>query len=237
MRRGAGFHGRTNINKLDRRRDFHAFGHVNKRAVEKKHLNRLRRFLLGDPSENLFFYAYRFDIIPIELISSIYEKFYSTKPDQQRDEGGYYTPAALVDFVLSQTLDEKILAKLQENRTKPKTKTKWQERLEQMQEAQKEDRHHRQNRDLVRPGVQRRQVVERADHRQRDGEQVGADHQRARRRRRRAPLQCAGRGRPGADAACGNLLRVALRHGRRQVRRRLDDPGRKEISAANRRDR
>lgn len=81
------------------------------RAVEKKHLRRLRRFLLGDTADNLFFFAYRFDIIPIELISSIYEKFYSTKPDQQRDDGSFYTPAALVEFVLSQTLDEECLAK------------------------------------------------------------------------------------------------------------------------------
>jgi YidC/Oxa1 family membrane protein insertase len=31
----------------------------------------------------------------------------------------------------------KILAKLEENKRKPKTKSKWQERLEQMQETQK----------------------------------------------------------------------------------------------------
>ena len=74
-------------------------------------MNRLRKFLLGDIAENLFFYAYRFDLIPIELISSIYEKFYSTKPGQQRDDGSYYTPAALVEFTLSQTLDEEQLAK------------------------------------------------------------------------------------------------------------------------------
>jgi YidC/Oxa1 family membrane protein insertase len=32
---------------------------------------------------------------------------------------------------------EQILAKLQANRSKPKTKPKWQERFEQMQEAQR----------------------------------------------------------------------------------------------------
>jgi YidC/Oxa1 family membrane protein insertase len=32
---------------------------------------------------------------------------------------------------------DKILAKLEENKKKPKTKPKWQERLEQMQETQK----------------------------------------------------------------------------------------------------
>src|SRR5580704_2288009 len=70
--------------------------------------------------------------------------------------------------------------------------------------------------------------------RQAEFSRVRADHHRPRRRRRRAPLQRAGRRRPGADAACGNVLRLPLRHGRRQVRRRLDDPGRKEVSAANR---
>ena len=81
------------------------------RSVSERHLRLLRRFLLGDTQDNLFFFAYQFDIIPIELISSIYEKFYSTKPDQQRDDGSYYTPASLVEFVLSQTLDEEWLAK------------------------------------------------------------------------------------------------------------------------------
>ena len=33
---------------------------------------------------------------------------------------------------------DKILSKIQENRKKPKVKTKWQERLEQMQEQQKQ---------------------------------------------------------------------------------------------------
>lgn len=79
------------------------------RSVEIKHLRRLRRFLLGDQNESLFFFAYRFDIIPIELISSIYEKFYSADPEKQRDDGSYYTPAALVEFVMSQTLDEPLL--------------------------------------------------------------------------------------------------------------------------------
>ena len=59
---------------------------------------------------NLFFFAYRFDIIPIDLISSIYEKFYSINPKKKRDEGSYYTPSALVDFVLAQTLTEDVLA-------------------------------------------------------------------------------------------------------------------------------
>lgn len=56
----------------------------------------------------------------------------------------YYTVSNVITLILQFVIQhyiidhDKILAKLQENRTKPKTKTKWQERLEQMQEAQKQ---------------------------------------------------------------------------------------------------
>jgi hypothetical protein len=80
-------------------------------TVTEKHLRLLHRFLLGGKDEKLFFFAYRFDIIPIELISSIYEMFYSLEKKKKRDEGSFYTPSALVDFVLSQTLTDELLAK------------------------------------------------------------------------------------------------------------------------------
>ncbi|HYT41015.1 MAG TPA: DNA methyltransferase, partial [Methylomirabilota bacterium] len=87
---------------------------------EKKHLAPLRDFLLGDPnSEQLFFWAYDFEIIPIELISSIYEEFYhkeniydagkKTKAKQD-DKGTHYTPSVLVEYVLSQVLTKERLA-------------------------------------------------------------------------------------------------------------------------------
>ncbi|HEY4208316.1 MAG TPA: membrane protein insertase YidC [Puia sp.] len=56
----------------------------------------------------------------------------------------YYTVSNLITLTLQFVIQhyiidhEKVLAKLKENRTKPKTKSKWQERLEQMQETQKE---------------------------------------------------------------------------------------------------
>lgn len=78
-------------------------------TVTEKHLGLLRKFLLGGMDGGLFFFAYRFDIIPIELISSIYEKFYSLRTEKQREDGSYYTPAALVDFVLTQTLSGDLL--------------------------------------------------------------------------------------------------------------------------------
>jgi len=56
----------------------------------------------------------------------------------------YYTVSNVITLVLQFVIQnyiidhDKILAKLQQNRNKPKTKSKWQERLEQMQEAQKQ---------------------------------------------------------------------------------------------------
>ncbi|MBS1660414.1 MAG: membrane protein insertase YidC, partial [Bacteroidetes bacterium] len=56
----------------------------------------------------------------------------------------YYTVSNVITLALQFVIQnyiidhDKILAKLQENRTKPKTKSKWQERLEQMQEQQKD---------------------------------------------------------------------------------------------------
>lgn len=45
-------------------------------VVNANHLKILSDFLLGNNDNRLFFWAYRFDIIPIELISNIYEEFY-----------------------------------------------------------------------------------------------------------------------------------------------------------------
>ena len=56
----------------------------------------------------------------------------------------YYTVSNVITLALQFVIQnyiidhEKILAQLKENRTKPKSKSKWQERLEQMQEQQKE---------------------------------------------------------------------------------------------------
>ncbi|NTS42016.1 membrane protein insertase YidC [Flavisolibacter sp. BT320] len=56
----------------------------------------------------------------------------------------YYTVSNIITLVLQFIIQnyiinhDKILAKIEENRKKPKTKSKWQERLEQMQEQQKQ---------------------------------------------------------------------------------------------------
>ena len=81
--------------------------------IQQKHLDRLRGFLIGSTSEQetLFFFAYRFDVIPIELISTIYEEFYNERTGRDRNQGSHYTPPALVEYVLAQTLTPAVLAK------------------------------------------------------------------------------------------------------------------------------
>jgi YidC/Oxa1 family membrane protein insertase len=55
----------------------------------------------------------------------------------------YYTVSNLITLILQWVIQnyiidhDKILAKIDQNRKKPKAKSKWQERLEQVQEAQK----------------------------------------------------------------------------------------------------
>ena len=81
--------------------------------IQQEHLDRLRGFLVGQTSdqENLFFFAYRFDVIPIELISTIYEEFYNERNERGRNQGSHYTPPALVEYVLAHTLTLAVLAK------------------------------------------------------------------------------------------------------------------------------
>ncbi|MFC1783859.1 class I SAM-dependent DNA methyltransferase [Planctomycetota bacterium] len=86
------------------------------KAIKQTHLHLIRDLLYGDtgPQKNLFFYAYQFKVIPIELISSIYEEFYHTESESQsktkknqtkaNPQGAYYTPPALVEFLLSKVL-------------------------------------------------------------------------------------------------------------------------------------
>ncbi|MEX1231066.1 MAG: N-6 DNA methylase [Planctomycetaceae bacterium] len=80
--------------------------------IQQGHLDKLRGFLMGSTSaqQELFFFAYRFDVIPIELISAIYEEFYNERNGKDRNQGSHYTPPALVEFVLNRTLTPEILA-------------------------------------------------------------------------------------------------------------------------------
>lgn len=84
-----------------------------RKVITQEHLSLLQGFLRGDsdPQQKIFFSAYRFDIIPIELISSIYEEFYHVQ-NGKNTQGSFYTPPALVEFVLFHVLT---LERLEEN--------------------------------------------------------------------------------------------------------------------------
>lgn len=79
------------------------------KIIQKDDLCQLRKFLSGESMGeqlDLFFWAYRFDIIPMELISNIYEEFYHEHGDRENIKETHYTPIPLVDFVLSECLTE-----------------------------------------------------------------------------------------------------------------------------------
>ncbi len=78
-------------------------------AVTAQNLELLQGLLLGRADDTLFFFAYRFDIIPIELISSMYEEFYGVEMGKPEKQGSFYTPSSLVEFVLSHTLKDEVL--------------------------------------------------------------------------------------------------------------------------------
>ncbi len=78
--------------------------------ITSAHLKVLREFLSGQKEGEFFFHAYRFDVVPIELISSIYEEFYNEDVGKGRNQGSHYTPPALVEYVLNRTLTPAVLA-------------------------------------------------------------------------------------------------------------------------------
>ena len=77
------------------------------------HLDTVARFLNGEDLETgqLHFFPYRFDVIPIELISAIYEQFVhssasaSSSVNSAKKKGVYYTPLAAVSLVLDEVFD------------------------------------------------------------------------------------------------------------------------------------
>jgi hypothetical protein len=89
------------------------------KVVTQDHITLIQDLLYGDAGiqKKLFFYSYKFDIVPLELISSIYEEFYHGSPvdvydgkkSKKQQEGVYYTPPVLVEFVLSRLLTLEVL--------------------------------------------------------------------------------------------------------------------------------
>lgn len=77
-----------------------------KSELECADLTLIADFLKGDIEPNgqgLFWPLYKFQDLPVELISNIYEEFLATR-DKDASKGVVYTPPMLVDFLLDQCL-------------------------------------------------------------------------------------------------------------------------------------
>lgn len=95
---------------LDFNGDLFPFDEDERQAFTEPRLDLVRRFLLGEiEDQSLFFFAYDFQVIPIELISSMYEEFLKIEKGKENTQGSFYTPPALVEFVLSQVLTAKVM--------------------------------------------------------------------------------------------------------------------------------
>ncbi len=88
----------------------HKNGHVKSEQdlVKSQHLEIVQNLLTGTEmiSGQGRFWPYSFDVIPIELISSIYEMFaHASDSESARERSTHYTPINLVDLVLSQVFE------------------------------------------------------------------------------------------------------------------------------------
>ena len=82
--------------------------------VTEKHINELKIFYSHDYKEykkgqpNIF-YPYKFDKIPIQLVSNVYEEFLGrTNKKEKKSKGIFYTRTFVIDFMLSHTIYPKI---------------------------------------------------------------------------------------------------------------------------------
>ncbi len=77
--------------------------------IPEQSLNWLVRLLQGEDistrQQSLFSY-YDFSILPIEFISNVYEKFIGR--ENQDENGAYYTPTFIVDYIVAETVGKKL---------------------------------------------------------------------------------------------------------------------------------
>ena len=92
---------------------------MEKQHINLEHLRIIQDLLYGEVGiqKKLFFFSYKFDIIPLDLISAIYEDFYHSSSNEEekkskaRQSGAFYTPPVLAEFVLSRVLTTEELKK------------------------------------------------------------------------------------------------------------------------------
>jgi hypothetical protein len=81
------------------------------KLIKNNHIRTLNGLLRGDDLSSgqlsLGFWAYDFNVIPIETISGIYERFLEGEDsEQKRQSGTYYTPRFLAEIVLDTALEK-----------------------------------------------------------------------------------------------------------------------------------
>lgn len=78
------------------------------RVITQEDLTELQQFLLGKcdhMQQTVLWPLYSFNVIPIQLISSIYELFFHlAETDPEKDKGTYYTPYHLVEMLMDEVL-------------------------------------------------------------------------------------------------------------------------------------
>lgn len=84
-------------------------------SFAKSHLDVARAIVtrqnLSSGQQTFDFWQYDFEVIPIELISSIYERFiYADDQKTAKARGTHYTPVNLVDLVFSQVFDDHLFS-------------------------------------------------------------------------------------------------------------------------------
>ncbi len=81
-----------------------------KQGIKDVHLEVLYHLFNGyniSNGQQSLFDIYNFEIIPIELISEVYERFIGI--EKQRAEGAFYTPSFLVDYILEKTVKKHLI--------------------------------------------------------------------------------------------------------------------------------
>lgn len=84
-------------------------GEREKSNLKNVHLGILYSLFNGDDlasNQRSLFNVYNFDIIPVELVSNIYENFIG--PQKQDSNKAFYTPTFLVDQILKETVHKKL---------------------------------------------------------------------------------------------------------------------------------
>ena len=72
-----------------------------------RHLNDVAAFLEGEASGQGALFPYRFDLIPVELISAIYEHFvHAADPAGTRSDSVFYTPLSAVSLIMDELMQD-----------------------------------------------------------------------------------------------------------------------------------